>query len=331
MWLLVLRLRVRRLSTRLRPVLLTIYQISAKTSTSTKDKKEENPKKKAKNDPDSPLVESEGDTAEPAKPTRATRSKNKEVATAASTKDDEAAPAVAASATSTEKNEDESKKQDETNKEENPFTGTEATAGASGSATEAVQGAEEKKSESQSIEDAAAEAGLAVIQTSDSSPTGLPTDNDVAAAAAAGAEGIVASGETPAAGTTATPPEESPYPYHINAGKDVISGKGGKVQQYNRHFRNLVAESYPAYDATTSKIAKRRIGVAIYTTIVERGGRFLDAEGKEMDRPKGVLKVMKALKVRMTHCCHYPECWSLHWLTLTAFLSTGRQDMDERW
>ena len=69
-----------------------------------------------------------------------------------------------------------------------------------------------------------------------------------------------------------------------------------QVQQYNRHFRNLVAESYPAYDATTSKIAKRRIGVAIYTTIIEKGGRFLDAQGKEMDRSKAVLKVMKALK-----------------------------------
>lgn len=120
--------------------------------------------------------------------------------------------------------------------------------------------------------------------------------------------------------------EESPYPYPVNMGKDVISGKGGKVsliykirfkrplclfssnfvhvvrclhtqvQQYNRHFRNLVAEAYASYDATTSKIAKRRIGVAIYNNVIERGGRFLDSQGKEMDRPKAVLKVMKALK-----------------------------------
>lgn len=69
-----------------------------------------------------------------------------------------------------------------------------------------------------------------------------------------------------------------------------------QVQQYNRHFRNLVAEAYASYDATTSKIAKRRIGVAIYQNVIDRGGRFLDAQGKELDRPKAVLKVMKALK-----------------------------------
>ena len=68
---------------------------------------------------------------------------------------------------------------------------------------------EEKKQEAQSVEDAAAEAGLTVVQA--------PRDN------------------SPTGGTNATvpiavqPSEESPYPYHVNPGKDVISGKGGKV------------------------------------------------------------------------------------------------------
>ena len=73
-----------------------------------------------------------------------------------------------------------------------------------------------------------------------------------------------------------------------------------KVQQYNRHFRNLVAQNYGAYDATTSKIAKRRIGVHIYSKITEAGGRFLDEKGIEMDRSKGILKVMKG---------QLDECW----------------------
>lgn len=88
----------------------------------------------------------------------------------------------------------------------------------------------------------------------------------------------------------------STYSYKINLGKDVVSGKGGKVQQLNRHFRNMVAAAYPTYDSTSSKISKRKIGLKIYQAIIDRGGRFLDPDGKPMDRPKSVLKVMKALK-----------------------------------
>jgi hypothetical protein len=73
------------------------------------------------------------------------------------------------------------------------------------------------------------------------------------------------------------------------AGKNLTT----QVQQYNRHFRNLVAKNYPAYDGTTSKIAKRRIGVAIHTQIIEEGGRFLDEKGVEMEKSKAILKVMK--------------------------------------
>uniref|UniRef100_A0A7S3DQ60 Uncharacterized protein n=1 Tax=Entomoneis paludosa TaxID=265537 RepID=A0A7S3DQ60_9STRA len=58
----------------------------------------------------------------------------------------------------------------------------------------------------------------------------------------------------------------------------------------------MVAAAYPTYDATSSKISKRKIGLKIYQTIIDRGGRFLDLEGKPMDRPKSILKVMKALK-----------------------------------
>ncbi|KAL7580147.1 hypothetical protein ACA910_012903 [Epithemia clementina (nom. ined.)] len=88
----------------------------------------------------------------------------------------------------------------------------------------------------------------------------------------------------------------SSYSYKINLGKDVVSGKGGKVQQLNRHFRNMVAAAYPTYDSTTSKISKRKIGLKIYQAIIDRGGKFLDLDGNPMDRPKSILKVMKALK-----------------------------------
>jgi len=165
---------------------------------------------------------------------------------------------------------------DKVKNEDDPSADVTTGTGVGTAAEGADKSKEEKKEEAQSVEAAAAEAGLTVVQAPhETSPIG-------------GANTTV---------PIAVPPsEESSYPYHVNAGKDVISGKGGKVQQYNRHFRNLVAESYPAYDATTSKIAKRRIGVAIYTNIIEKGGRFLDAQGKEMDRSKAVLKVMKALK-----------------------------------
>lgn len=219
--------------------------------------------------------------------------------------------------------------------EENPPSAEGPSPGGAAAAESSnTKNEDEKKEEIQSVEAAAAEAGLGVMTTSDGGlvigavpPLQPPMQQQKPAA------------PVPAPATTpAQLPEESPYPYPVNAGKDVISGKGGKVsgnqaihgqvgvhhhwrenpiytlnlntlfsacgthhhhqvQQYNRHFRNLVAESYPAYDATTSKIAKRRIGVAIYTTVLERGGRFLDAQGKELDRAKGVLKVMKALKV----------------------------------
>ena len=69
--------------------------------------------------------------------------------------------------------------------------------------------------------------------------------------------------------------------------------KGGKVQQLNRHFRNMVAAAYPTYDSTTSKISKRKIGLKIYQAIIDRGGKFLDLDGNPMDRPKSILKVMK--------------------------------------
>lgn len=88
----------------------------------------------------------------------------------------------------------------------------------------------------------------------------------------------------------------SSFPYEVMLGRDVVSGKGGKVQQVNRHFRNLVAAQYPLYDSTSSKISKRKIGLKIYQEVIDRGGRFLDHDGVPMDQPKAVLKVMKALK-----------------------------------
>ena len=64
-----------------------------------------------------------------------------------------------------------------------------------------------KMEEAQSVEAAAAEAGLTVVTTNDTNMSSAPPL------------------ENPGIAST----EESPYPYQVNAGKDVISGKGGKV------------------------------------------------------------------------------------------------------
>ena len=108
---------------------------------------------------------------------------------------------------------------------------------------------------------------------------------------------MVAAAAAGATGTTPAPTNKevdvSCFPYPVNLGKDVISGKGGKVQQVNRHFRDLVAAEYPMYDSTSSKISKRKIGLAIYQTVIDSGGKFLDHNGEAMDQPKAVLKVMK--------------------------------------
>eukprot|EP00977_Amphora_coffeiformis_P017788 scaffold5920_cov172-Amphora_coffeaeformis.AAC.4 len=88
----------------------------------------------------------------------------------------------------------------------------------------------------------------------------------------------------------------TPYNYPVNIGKDVVSGKGGRAQQYNRHFRRLITEAYPRYNETDSKVEKREIGIRIYLSIVKSGGRFLDSDGHPMNRSKAILKVMKALK-----------------------------------
>ena len=90
------------------------------------------------------------------------------------------------------------------------------------------------------------------------------------------------------------------FPYTVHLGKDVVSGKGGKVQQVNRHFRNLVAAEYPLYDSTSSKISKRKIGLSIYQQVIGSGGRFLDHDGNPMDQPKAVLKVMKGTTTTTT-------------------------------
>jgi hypothetical protein len=69
-----------------------------------------------------------------------------------------------------------------------------------------------------------------------------------------------------------------------------------QAQQYNRHFRTLIADAYPLYSAKSSKLEKREMGIHIYLKVVKGGGRFLDAEGIPMNRNKAILKVMKALK-----------------------------------
>ena len=76
----------------------------------------------------------------------------------------------------------------------------------------------------------------------------------------------------------------------------VVSLSSTQAQQYNKHFRKLITDAFPRYNATQSKIEKREIGIRIYLTIVKAGGRFLDAQGNPMVRSKAILKVMKALK-----------------------------------
>ena len=96
-------------------------------------------------------------------------------------------------------------------KKEDPVVDDPNLAVAAMAVAAAVEDKQHHPTKEQSVEDAAAEAGLAVVtETADDHhmPPPLPS---------------------PPMGPPL--PEESPYPYPINAGKDVISGKGGKVRR----------------------------------------------------------------------------------------------------
>jgi hypothetical protein len=94
-----------------------------------------------------------------------------------------------------------------------------------------------------------------------------------------------------------TMPSIRRFSYPVEIGKDVVSGSGGLVPQYNRHFRNLVAQWRPLYDATSCHYTKKQISIKVYFAILEDfGGRILDVHGQEMNTNKAVLKCMKALK-----------------------------------
>jgi hypothetical protein len=85
--------------------------------------------------------------------------------------------------------------------------------------------------------------------------------------------------------------------YCVQVGKDVLCGRGQKIKVLNEHYRNIIRDNYPAYVATKCDITKREIAKRLWSQIVEEnGGRFLDINGVELNKPMAVLKVMKALK-----------------------------------
>jgi hypothetical protein len=85
--------------------------------------------------------------------------------------------------------------------------------------------------------------------------------------------------------------------YSVQVGKDVLCGRGQKIKVLNEHYRNIIRDNYPTYVATQCDITKREIAKRLWSHIVEEnGGRFLDVNGVELNKPMAVLKVMKALK-----------------------------------
>jgi hypothetical protein len=85
--------------------------------------------------------------------------------------------------------------------------------------------------------------------------------------------------------------------YSVQVGKDVLCGRGQKIKVLNEHYREIIRQNYPPYVKTKDDITKREIAKRVWSHIVEEnGGRFLDINGVELNKPKAVLKVMKALK-----------------------------------
>lgn len=85
--------------------------------------------------------------------------------------------------------------------------------------------------------------------------------------------------------------------YSVHVGKDVLSGRGQKIKVLNEHYREQIRENSLPYIASKCDITKREIAKRVWSHIVEeKGGRFLDINGVELNKPRAVLKVMKALK-----------------------------------
>lgn len=77
---------------------------------------------------------------------------------------------------------------------------------------------------------------------------------------------------------------------------NVYSGKGEKIKQLNKHYRHKIHSWYPSYIEASNDRDKREIAVRIVEDIRSNGGRFLDANFKEMSKAVARTKVMKALK-----------------------------------
>jgi hypothetical protein len=80
------------------------------------------------------------------------------------------------------------------------------------------------------------------------------------------------------------------------SGKDVVDGRGEISKRRNEGFRALLRSVHGDYKATRDHQAKRRIAHAVYETVKKTGGRFLDAEQRELSAPESIVKIMKSLK-----------------------------------
>jgi hypothetical protein len=77
---------------------------------------------------------------------------------------------------------------------------------------------------------------------------------------------------------------------------DVHDGKGRIVWVENSFYRYLVRANHLRYKATENQAEKHIIASGIYTTIIRKGGRFFDVDGKLNAEAKVIKKIKKALK-----------------------------------
>jgi hypothetical protein len=77
---------------------------------------------------------------------------------------------------------------------------------------------------------------------------------------------------------------------------DVRDGKGHIVWVENWFYRYLVRANHLRYKATENLAEKHIIASGIYTTIIRKGGRFFDVDGKLNAEAKVIKKIKKALK-----------------------------------
>jgi hypothetical protein len=86
-----------------------------------------------------------------------------------------------------------------------------------------------------------------------------------------------------------------PVSYAFRPFQDVLPGKGEWFKRNNLFFRETVGVYSDRYDLCVKVADKRAIARSVVQAVYDNGGRFLDAEGQEVDIRRSMDKAMKAV------------------------------------